>query len=632
MSQSLHAHQNAWQQLHRDGYASRWHLDAVEHGVRLPLTGRPPRVRLPNRPLSAEHTAFVDAEIQRLLNEGAMEEAAESDVWISSPLGVVPKASGKLRMIIDMRLANKYVDAPTFRYEDVDAFLPLIENGDHAYTLDLKAAFHHIVVHKQHRPLLGCQWRGRLYRFRVLPFGCSASPYLLTSMLKPTLTKLRDKYGARIAMYMDDLAGLVRPGDTTARDNVVATLNSLGWVIEHDKSVLDPAPRIQFLGFEIFCGDDNGPPSIRCTAKRRRNTLDALRRIMRARRVTARQAARVAGLCTSMARGINVPVRSLLGGLFEAIRTAPTWDAVVQLPEHAYADLAWFRSALSSWQGQRLHTPPADLHIYTDASGSGWGATAPFDDTIPDMAGFWQHGAAMSSNMRELSTVLLALQQTRSAIAGRNIHVFTDNVVSAAYVNRFGGRARHLDAVARKIFELISDAGCTVRASYTPGLSNDHITRADELSRLNPKHEWELTRAAFDRVNRAYGPLVVDRFATRDNAKLPTFNTRYYDPQANGTDALSCNWANDDNYLAPPVRLIPRVLRHAQVCGAGGVLIAPIWRSAPWWPVLKSMTVSSMPLTRSDLMPGAADSEPRNHRWKWAAFRITCNSRHAAKN
>ncbi len=56
----------------------------------------------------------------------------------------------------------------------------------------------------------------------------------------------------------------------------------------------------------------------------------------------------------------------------------------------------------------------------------------------------------MSSNLRELSTVLLALQQAQSAIAGRNIHLFTDHVLSAAYVNRFGGSARHLDAVVGK--------------------------------------------------------------------------------------------------------------------------------------------------------------------------------------
>ena len=32
--------------------------------------------------------------------------------------------------------------------------------------------------------------------------------------------------------------------------------------------------------------------------------------------------------------------------------------------------------------------------------------------------------------------------------------------------------------------------------------------------------------------------------------------------------------------------LVPRVIRHAQACGAVGTLVVPCWLSAPFWPIL----------------------------------------------
>ena len=36
----------------------------------------------------------------------------------------------------------------------------------------------------------------------------------------------------------------------------------------------------------------------------------------------------------------------------------------------------------------------------------------------------------------------------------------------------------------------------------------------------------------------------------------------------------------------PPIELIPRVLRHAQLCKAQGTLVVPLWESASFWPML----------------------------------------------
>ena len=57
-------------------------------------------------------------------------------------------------------------------------------------------------------------------------------------------------------------------------------------------------------------------------------------------------------------------------------------------------------------------------------------------------------------------------------------------------------------------------------------------------------------------------------------------------PGTEAVDAFTVNWAGENNWLCPPIMLISRVIRHAQVCKATGTLIVPAWPSASFWPIL----------------------------------------------
>ena len=64
------------------------------------------------------------------------------------------------------------------------------------------------------------------------------------------------------------------------------------------------------------------------------------------------------------------------------------------------------------------------------------------------------------------------------------------------------------------------------------------------------------------------------------------FDQLLANPGSEAVDAFTCDWSVDNNWLFPPIYLIPRVIRHAQATGAKGTLIVPQWRSAPFWPLL----------------------------------------------
>ena len=78
----------------------------------------------------------------------------------------------------------------------------------------------------------------------------------------------------------------------------------------------------------------------------------------------------------------------------------------------------------------------------------------------------------------------------------------------------------------------------------------------------------------------------MDRFASHYNAQLPRFNSRFWNPGTEAIDAFTADWHDDNNWLCPPVYLIPRSLRHAQNCRASGTLVVPEWPSAVFWPIL----------------------------------------------
>ena len=53
------------------------------------------------------------------------------------------------------------------------------------------------------------------------------------------------------------------------------------------------------------------------------------------------------------------------------------------------------------------------------------------------------------------------------------------------------------------------------------------------------------------------------------------------------TDAFSTPWADDNNWLFPPVQLIGSALNRARASGARGPLVVPLSPGCPWGPLLR---------------------------------------------
>jgi len=106
------------------------------------------------------------------------------------------------------------------------------------------------------------------------------------------------------------------------------------------------------------------------------------------------------------------------------------------------------------------------------------------------------------------------------------------------------------------------------------------------LSKQIDYDDGETTLTFINHLSSRWGPLTFDRFANDANNEVSLFNSKYYCPNTQGVNAFHFSWANHNSYLLPPVYLIPRAIRHLESCTAKGVLVAPFWRSAAFYPII----------------------------------------------
>ena len=110
--------------------------------------------------------------------------------------------------------------------------------------------------------------------------------------------------------------------------------------------------------------------------------------------------------------------------------------------------------------------------------------------------------------------------------------------------------------------------------------------RADYISKIVDFDDWKVNPCLFDYLDGMWGPHTVDCFASYYNTQLSRYFSRYWNPGAEAVDAFTVAWCDEVCWWVPPLYLVMRVVKHARARAAKGTLTVPLWKSAPFWPVL----------------------------------------------
>ena len=164
----------------------------------------------------------------------------------------MPKPNGSYRFILNLKKFNEFVPTIHFKMEDIRTVINILEENDFLCSIDLKDAYFHIPVAREHRKYLRFLFNGILYEFTCLPFGLCTSPYVYSKILKPVLAFLRTK-GMKVTNYLDDflIFGESKEECLSNLYCVQNLLTSLGFVVNSKKSQLIPNTCCKYLGFII---------------------------------------------------------------------------------------------------------------------------------------------------------------------------------------------------------------------------------------------------------------------------------------------------------------------------------------------------------------------------------------------
>ena len=235
----------------------------------------------------------------------------------------------------------------------------------------------------------------------------------------------------------------------------------------------------------------------------------------------------------------------------------------------------------SSVSGDRFGTPAPDLHLYSDASSSGWGAHL-LDQNV---SGVWSaQEKLLHINLLEMKALFLALQAFQEDVAGHHVTAMCDNSTVVAYVNKQGGTvSRPLCLLTSRLLRWTESFDVHLEARYLPGESN---VLADVLSCRGQVvgTEWSLHPQVARALLRTWGNPSIDLFATCLNAKLPLYCSLVPDPQAVFEDAFRHPWDDLDLYAFPPFALVGRVIARVQQSSRVAMtLVAPLWPEKEWF-------------------------------------------------
>ena len=585
----------AWKQITHDP----WVLQ-IGNGFPLPFVQIPVQIEPFPYKLSDQEKLSADVEIEKLLKKRVLEQVEDIQGQVISNIFFRPKKDGSFRMILDLTWVNKHIEYVHFKMHSLNTAKDMMRENCLMASIDLKDAYYSVPIAFQDRKFLRFRWKGLLYEYTVMPNGLACAPRYFTKLLNPVFAHLR-KAGHECFQYIDD-SFIVGDSVEQCRMSVNATtktLQSLGFMIHEEKSIIEPTTSLKFLGFLL----NSQTMLVSLREDKVQKFYGASEDLLAKRYPKIREVAGLIGLIIAYSQAFDyglAHVKFLENDKINALRSnAGNFEAQMKLSHKAKQDVFWWNNNIALSE-KHLNVCVPDVVLFTDASYDGWGAH------IGDLVagGRWNVDELdYHINVLELKAILLALKSFCKERA-QHVKIMTDNTTALAYVKHMGGvRSLACNEVAHEIWTWCEQMDIWLTIAHVPGVEN---VIADYKSRkFSDNVEWKLNDKLFNQICCHFGLPNIDLFASRLNAKLPIYVAWTPDPGAFAIDAFSIQWNNCFFYAFPPFSCIARCITKILQEHATGVLVVPWWPTQAWWARLWNLNLPKMQFRskNNNLMP-----------------------------
>ena len=327
-------------------------LSVVKNGFQILVQNHFPGVirKVTVTPQDPKVILRIREEIRDLISKNAIVQIKDAPNLCLSPIFVIPKKSGDLRVILNLKEFNLFISTQHFRMETLNVILPQLSANDWAVSIDLKDAYLHIPFH----PL------SRRFFTRVVA----------------TLVGHVRRLGLRLFYYLDDWL-LVAESRDLLETHLRTTLQwtrDLGFLVNWKKSSLTPQRLPSYFGAQLDI-----PRLLARPLEHRVLALqEVIQNFIKGPLATALLWQKFLGHLASFVdlvpncRLLMRPLQLHLLRFFTPL--VDPQDKLVPLsPEIRVLCRAW-ASPSRLLEGKPFTPPPPSLVITTDASGQGWGA------------------------------------------------------------------------------------------------------------------------------------------------------------------------------------------------------------------------------------------------------------------
>ncbi|KAL6467298.1 hypothetical protein MHYP_G00251020 [Metynnis hypsauchen] len=172
------------------------YTDKVRHEIH--LTDDIP-VSQPYRRIPPTQYREVREHISKLLKKGVIEESTSA---YASPVVLVRKSDGNLRLCVDYRRLNAKTKRDVFPLPRIDESFDALRGARFFSTIDLASGYHQVAVHECDRPKTAFTTPFGTYQYLRMPFGVCNGPATFQCLMQSTMNDLVFQI---MLVYLDDI-------------------------------------------------------------------------------------------------------------------------------------------------------------------------------------------------------------------------------------------------------------------------------------------------------------------------------------------------------------------------------------------------------------------------------------------
>ncbi|GBN46857.1 Retrovirus-related Pol polyprotein from transposon opus, partial [Araneus ventricosus] len=215
----------------------------AEHHIN---TGNSPPVAGSSYRMNPAKRELLKKELDSLLADGIIEECESP---YASPVVLVPKPNGRMRLCVDFRKLNATTIADTYPLPRMDDLLTEAKSTAYMSTLDLKSGYHQIKVHEadQDKTAFICPFG--TYKYLRMPFGLRNAPATFQRLIDRFRAGLKNVFALS---YLDDIIILSETFDQHINDlQIVFERLSLFKLHANREKCHFACDRVKYLGHWI---------------------------------------------------------------------------------------------------------------------------------------------------------------------------------------------------------------------------------------------------------------------------------------------------------------------------------------------------------------------------------------------